>query len=168
VTNKMASIDEAFCLAAKEFKIKEFNEHQKLAVRKFIEEEKDIFVNLPTGYGKSLIFQALPLIFDHMLDVSGSIVVVVSPLLNLIKEQVRFLNSLHINISAISVSDIESEDERIKVEQGEYSIVYGTPEAWLQNERWRTMLSNVVYSRKLCALAIDEAHVIKQWYVCLS
>ena len=44
-----------------------------------------------------------------------------------------------------------------------FSLVYGNPEVWLKTERWRKMLSSNVYSAKLCAIAIDEAHVIKQW-----
>ena len=38
--------------------------------------------------------------------------------------------------------------------------VFETP---LMNDRWRAMLCNDVYSRNLCAVAVDEAHVIKQW-----
>jgi superfamily II DNA helicase RecQ len=49
------------------------------------------------------------------------------------------------------------------VEAGEYSIVYGMPEVWMLNLRWRNMLNSKVYSTRLCALAVDEAHVIGQW-----
>ncbi len=65
---------------------------------------------------------------------------------------------MDLGIQAVNLSDVESEDER-----GCFSVVYGTPEAWLLNQRWRDMLTNPTYSSKLCALAIDEAHVIKQW-----
>jgi superfamily II DNA helicase RecQ len=43
------------------------------------------------------------------------------------------------------------------------AIVYATPEGLLKSERWRHMLTNKVYREKLCAIAVDEAHVIKQW-----
>lgn len=72
----------------------------------------------------------------------GSFVVVISPLLNLIKDQVNHLNSL--GISAISISDIEDESVKQDIEQGKFSLVYGTPEAWLTNERWRSMLQNKI------------------------
>jgi superfamily II DNA helicase RecQ len=55
------------------------------------------------------------------------------------------------------------DEDKLSLEQGTFSIVYGTPEAWLTNERWRSMLNNSTYSKKLCAIAVDEAHVIKQW-----
>ena len=163
----MASYDKAFCEVAQKFKISCFNKHQMNAILTFIEERRDIFVNLPTGFGKSIIFQALPLILDCLFyeqicqDGQGHIVAVVSPLLNLIAEQIKSLADL--GIKAISLSDVESEEDIRKVEHGCFSVVYGTPEAWLKNQRWRDMLTNSTYSSKLCALAIDEAHVIKQW-----
>ncbi len=50
----------------------------------------DVFVSLPTGYGKSLCYTLLPLVFDLLRGVKGkSIVMVVSPLLALMKDQVR-------------------------------------------------------------------------------
>ena len=157
----MAAYDQAFAVVAEKFKINDFNVHQKTAIRTFIEDKRDVFVNLPTGFGKSLVFQALPFIYDCVANQHGHIVVVVSPLLNLITDQVANLRKL--GISATSISDIENEEERREVERGSFKIVYGTPEAWLLNERWRNMLNNSTYSSKLCAVAIDEAHVIKQW-----
>ena len=47
-----------------------------------------MFINLPTGFRKSLIYQALPLVCDTVRGTSGHIVVVVSPLVNLMKDQV--------------------------------------------------------------------------------
>ena len=113
-----------------------------------------------TGFGKSLIYQALPLIFDVLLEALGHIVAVISPLVNLMKDQVEKLTSL--GIPAATLSEIDEEKAK-GVEKGVFSIVYGSPEAWLKIERWQKVLSSDVYSRKLCAIAVDEAHVIKQW-----
>ena len=49
------------------------------------------------------------------------------------------------------------------VVKGRFSIVYGSPEAWLKIERWRKVSSSEIYRSKLGAIAVDEAHVIKQW-----
>ena len=51
---------------------------------------KDVFVALPTGSGKSLCFAILPWVFDvlHRQSEGRSIVIVVSPLLALMKDQV--------------------------------------------------------------------------------
>jgi len=58
----MAALEEAFHKASSKFKISELNAYQKLAIRKVFA-EKDVFVNLPTGSRKSLIYQALLLVF---------------------------------------------------------------------------------------------------------
>ena len=133
---------------------------KKLELGKIVEERKDVFVNLPTGFGKSLLYQALPLVFDLTSQEPGHIVVVVSPLISLMEDQVSHLKEL--GLKAANISSLEDGD-RTRVENGEYSLVYGSPEAWLKNERWRFMLTNSVYSKKLCAIAVDEAHVVRQW-----
>ena len=56
----------------------------------------DVFGVLPTGYGKSLCYACLPSVFDCLLQKpSGfSIVLVVSPLVALMKDQVTYLMSV--------------------------------------------------------------------------
>lgn len=142
------------------FKISRLNRFQLSAIEEFVKGKSDIFVNLPTGYGKSLIYQALPSVFDCLTTNSGHVVVVVSPLVNLMKDQVRYLRG--IGVSSVSLSDLQDGDTE-KVEKAAFSVVFGTPESWLKNERWRALLSSPVYSEKLCCIAVDEAHVIKQW-----
>ena len=90
----MALIEEAFVLVSEKFQIPSLNEQQKLAIRKIVLKSEDAFVNLPTGFGKSLIYQALPLTFDHTTKLSGHIVVVVSPLVSLMEDQVKYLQSI--------------------------------------------------------------------------
>ena len=70
------------------------------------------------------------------------------------KDQVENLKKL--SISAISLSDVK-DGEAKDVEEGHFAVGYGTPEAWLNNERWRKMLSSDIYAAKLCAVAVDEA-----------
>ena len=91
-----------------------------------------------------------------------NIVLVVSPLINLMKDQVSRLNSR--GISAISLSDVSSELEIRAVETGSYSIVYGSPESWLGETKWRKMLSSDIYQNSVRAVAVDEAHVNCHWY----
>ena len=116
-------------------------------------------MRIRSGQVKQLL-QAVPFVFDHVNKSAGHIVVVVSPLVSLMDDQVKILTDL--GLSAISISSQEELDVT-KIEKGEYSIVFGSPGAWLMNGRWRRMLDNHVYSNKLCAVAIDEAHVLRQW-----
>ena len=47
------------------FGFRTLNEHQKNTLKFLIEKKKDVFANLPTGFGnyKSVIFQAFPLLY---------------------------------------------------------------------------------------------------------
>ena len=64
---------------------------QEEAVRRFVE-GRDVLVSFPTGGGKSLCYSVLPLVFDKLRKTAGqSLVIVVSPLIALMKDQVRAL-----------------------------------------------------------------------------
>ena len=136
------------------------NKTQNEALTQIVLKKKDIFVSLPTGFGKSVIFQALPIVFDSYIGKSGHFVIVVSPLLSLIKDQCERLR--RIGISSISLSVVNTQEEIHLVESGCYSVIYATPESLLKNERWRRMLSSDLF-QQVCAIVVDEAHVIKQW-----
>ena len=116
----MAEFETAIAKVARLFNISTFNCHQKMAIRSFVEDKRDVFVNLPTGYGKSLIYQALPFMFDCLSGQQGHIVVVVSPLINLIKDQVNYLQKL--GLTAINISAIEQEEKRREFEKGAYQF----------------------------------------------
>ena len=48
----------------------------------------DVFVILPTGFGKTLCYACLPKIFDRLLGVDTSIIIIISPLTPIMKTQV--------------------------------------------------------------------------------
>lgn len=85
---KMGALEKVFHVVSSKFKISELSAQQKLTLRKTVVDREDLFINLPNGSGKSLIYQALPLVFDHVSHKNGHIVVVVS-LLSLIEDQVK-------------------------------------------------------------------------------
>ena len=65
---------------------------------------RDVFVSLPTGYGKSLCTVILPSVFDELRKSDKkSIVLVVSPLIALMKDQVDSITAM--GLSAIHISD---------------------------------------------------------------
>ena len=41
------------------FGIRALNDYQREATTQFVNKKTDLFINLPTGYGKSLVYQAL-------------------------------------------------------------------------------------------------------------
>ena len=109
-----------------QFKFSELNKHQKEAIISAVLKKKDVFVSLPTGFGKSVIFQALSMVFDGFTGESGHIVIIVSPLLSLIKDQTERLRQ--VGISCVSLSDASTQGEIDFVEGGFYSVVYATPD----------------------------------------
>ena len=74
----MATFEEAFDVVNNTFKFPSSNAQQKTGIRKIVEERKDVFVNLPTGFGKSLLEKSQPLVFDLTSQEPGHVVVVVS------------------------------------------------------------------------------------------
>ena len=144
------------------FGIQRLNQQQEEAMRSIVLDKKDVFENLPTGFGKSMIFQGLPEVFSSLQpECERNIVVAVSPLVSLMNDQVTWLTSL--GISAICLSDISTDSQRKAVENGEYSIVCGSPESWLGDERWRKMVGRDGFKKLVRPLAVDEAHIISHW-----
>ena len=127
----MADLKEGFNLVAPKFGIQALNLHQRSATSKLIERKKDIFLNLLTSSRKSLIFQALPLVMDHVPSQPGHICVVVLPLLTLVDDQVEYLRGK--GVTAASISSC-TEKEATLIENRNNSVVFGSPEAWIQNK----------------------------------
>lgn len=66
---------------------------------------KDVYERLPTGYAKTLIFYAAPIVADELFSRPRGIskIIVIPPLKILIEEQVVLLRSL--GLSAIALHD---------------------------------------------------------------
>jgi superfamily II DNA helicase RecQ len=144
------------------FNVPELYPEQVEALEKYFSGEH-VYVNLPTSFGKSLIFQAVPLIFDavRFRRKGSSIMVVISPLTSLMEEQISYLNSL--GIRAVCITD-ESKDKLIQdVMQGRYSHVYASPECLLATKKWRGIFASKTFLENLVGVAVDEAHCIHQW-----
>ena len=60
---------------------------QRVVLKAFLK-GRDVFVSLPTGFGKSLCYAVLPGAFNMLRGVPESIAVVVSPLIALMRDQV--------------------------------------------------------------------------------
>ena len=53
----MADISKAFDRVCEKFGITELNKYQKEAILQIVQRKTDVFINLPTGFGKSLIMR---------------------------------------------------------------------------------------------------------------
>ena len=91
-------------------------------------QKKNVLGLLPTGFGKSLIFQLYPRIFELVNGRKKCHVIIVSALDAITEEQVQELAD--IGISAVAVGDSRVTDENIL--KGEYKLVFGKAEMWLR------------------------------------
>ena len=125
---------------------------------------KDTLCLLPTGGGKSLIYQLLPTVFKTLNNViKNPIVIIVSPLISLMMDQVEEAHSKpYLNLSAVRLDC--SNTVKNEIFEGKHNLVFGSPESWLNNKQWRELLSSKMFVRNVVCLVIDEVHKVN-WYL---
>lgn len=140
-------------ILSKYFGYKSFRPLQEESVNNFLK-EKDTLVIMPTGGGKSVCYQVPALIKEGVL-------IVISPLISLMKDQVDNLNKMGINADFINSSlSLEKQKEIIeKTENNKNKLLYISPEKF-SNENFIIWLKDKV---KVSGFAIDEAHCISSW-----
>lgn len=125
----------------------------QLSVIESVLSGRDTLAVMPTGGGKSLCYQ-LPAI---MLN---GLVIVISPLIALMKDQVRGLKALDIPSGCLHSGQSLDEKREIfrAVKENKAFVLYLSPER-IQNPGFATW----VKSQKVALFAIDEAHCVSQW-----
>jgi ATP-dependent DNA helicase RecQ len=121
---------------------------------------QDSLVLLPTGSGKSLIYQMVGLL-------QPGITLVVDPIISLIDDQVRHLNAIGIERtfgihSATNFTTEEMEELQSSIAQGQALFVFISPER-LQIKRFRETLSALTAHTIVNSAVLDEAHCISEW-----
>ena len=156
-------IEDAFKYVRYFFDVKELMPDQQTAIRTFFS-GRDIFFSAPTGYGKSLIFQCLPMIADILKDnlIGTCKALVISPLKSLMLDQVSKLK-LTTGVTAAAIYDGQDEKVLKEIENGDHSLVFASPESVLGTERWRTIFSSNYFKDNCEILVVDEAHCVVHW-----
>ena len=150
---------------AKSHGYERLKEEQLSAIDKFVI-GSDVFVSLPTGFGKSLIYGLLPSIFDCLKGYTEptSVALIVSPLASLmIDQKARFLPR---GISAEFLGEIQNDAGALqRVKEGKHQLVFLTTENLFHGQGIRETILTESFRSKLIAFVVDEAHCIKKWYV---
>jgi ATP-dependent DNA helicase RecQ len=114
---------------------------------------RDVFVLMPTGGGKSLCFQLPALVREGL-------TIVVSPLISLMKDQVDALQTSAIAATYLN-STLDRKDAVARwrgLHRGDYRMLYVAPERLMLD----TFLERAV-NWNIAQFAIDEAHCISEW-----
>ncbi|MEA2216697.1 MAG: ATP-dependent helicase RecQ [Solirubrobacteraceae bacterium] len=134
------------------FGLARFRPGQREAVQAALE-GRDSLVVMPTGGGKSLCYQ-LPAMADI------GLVVVVSPLIALMSDQLRRLEEAGVRAAMLAsgMADGHNESRLREIEAGETQLVLAAPERFASGAFRRALAS-----RRVGLFVVDEAHCVAEW-----
>ncbi len=112
---------------------------------------KNTLTIMPTGAGKSLCYQLPAVAMDGT-------VVVISPLIALMHDQLRSAEAVGIRAGTLTSADNNREETIARLRAGELDLLYAAPERASQ-ESFRNLLG----STNIALFAIDEAHCVSEW-----
>ncbi|MFT6041729.1 MAG: ATP-dependent DNA helicase RecQ [Gammaproteobacteria bacterium] len=136
----------------KSFGLTSFRPHQEDAIRAVLA-GRDVLATMPTGAGKSLIYQLPALCLDGL-------VLVISPLIALMKDQVDALQKRGVRAAYVN-SSVSSKQRAARLQaavDGKLDLLFITPERF-RSKAFQELEKHLPVAR----LAVDEAHCISQW-----
>ena len=121
---------------------------------------KDCFVIMPTGAGKSLLYQ-LPALLNE------GVTLVISPLLSLMEDQLIYLRSVGIEAYMLCGTSSKSEVAHVHAQMldrhSRMRLLYVSPEKLTKSKQFLSKLEGMHALGKLIRIVIDEAHCCSQW-----
>ena len=134
------------------FRLNVFYDEQWTTIEKLLKGERVLLIE-KTGFGKSLCFQFPATLFP-------GITIIFSPLIALMRDQVKKLNTIGVAAECINSEQTQQENTAIlcQAKAGKIKILYIAPERQ-ENAEWL----EAVTSMNLSMVVVDEAHCISVW-----
>jgi len=114
---------------------------------------RDTLAIMPTGGGKSLCFQLPALVRE-------GVTVVISPLIALMRDQVRGLQEAGVEAGALTSGNTQEETDYVwqRLEEGSLKLLYMAPERLASGS-----IAQMLQRANVSLIAVDEAHCVSQW-----
>ncbi|WP_067146254.1 DEAD/DEAH box helicase [Pseudotamlana agarivorans] len=157
--------NEVKSILSKAFLGEEFDwyDYQHEYLDKIIPGKEDFLISLPTGGGKSLLFQA-PSIFKSTF--TNRLTLVITPLKALMEDQVKDLWQKGFVGSVEYINSDRSSDVQLiyrSLAGGELSLLYITPERFRSRGFLNALNMRLQSDGGLEYVVFDEAHCVSQW-----
>lgn len=148
----MRDIESLLQIARQKFGLNEFRGLQVKAFQQMLEQKSGLLV-MPTGGGKSLLYQLWA-------ATGQGLVLVLSPLVALMQDQVDQAREFGLRATCLNATiSREEREKRLKqIQSGQIELLFVTPERFRQEE-----FCQIIQSQKISLLAVDEAHCISAW-----
>jgi len=154
--------DEAVASVLSGGKLEKLSIHQELAIEAFLE-GRDVFGCLPTGYGKSIIYQLTVPIAIELNKLTSSVdnrrfptnplVIVITPLNSLITDQI-------VECTNLGIHSCKLESKKGLADLVNYQLVYTSPETLEELQ-----LSLRELEERIIGIFVDESHCVVNWWV---
>jgi ATP-dependent DNA helicase RecQ len=140
------------------FGLKAFRPGQREAVQAALD-GRDSLVVMPTGGGKSLCYQ-LPALAGNLRGTSEALVVVVSPLIALMADQLARLQEAGVSAAMLASGMAEGHNAQAlrSISSGEAQLVLAAPERFASRAFRETLAT-----RRVGLFVVDEAHCVAEW-----
>lgn len=137
---------------------RQFRDGQEQAIKRIVR-GRDTVVLLPTGAGKSLIYQLAAFLVP-------GVTLVIDPIVALIDDQIAGLRAQGIDrgigVTSTDTQQGTAEAKLTRLKNGDTWFVFVAPER-LQQRRFREALRELCVSCPVNTVVVDEAHCVSEW-----